>query len=286
MGFRIISQKDDEIEQFREQIVKFVQTYEAMGLEYWLFVCETTPVALFYYGKEPVNLIAPIGTPICMIQIIDHEKSQKCINEIAKNAFNKGISLNPMYIFVPNIPSEHKKIIKTFSKQGFQEKATWYRMDRPLDKIQEPQEQLKFEKIKQDKIREFLQAADTSTSGSYEGESVVNLAGVPDMLLNLWSNMQELYFAYLGSDRIGILNLTPGSQSNLNNIGVEPEFRSKGYGKLILRFALERLKELGKEKAVLRVHVKNVRATELYRSFGFKIIDKQIDLIYWNPALK
>ncbi len=114
----------------------------------------------------------------------------------------------------------------------------------------------------------------------------MNLAGVPDMLLNLWSNMQELYFAYLGSDRIGILNLTPGSQSNLNNIGVEPEFRSKGYGKLILRFAFEKLKELGKEKAGLRVHVKNVRATELYKSFGFNIIDKQIDLIYWNADFK
>ena len=98
--------------------------------------------------------------------------------------------------------------------------------------------------------------------------------------------MQELYFAYLEIDRIGILNLTPGSQSNLNNIGVEPEFRSKGYGKLILRFALERLKELGKEKAGLRVHVKNVRATELYKSFGFNIIDKQIDLIYWNTDSK
>jgi ribosomal protein S18 acetylase RimI-like enzyme len=283
MSLRIISKKDEEIEHFREQIVKFVQTYEAMGLEYWLFVCETNPVAIFYYGKEPVNLISPIGTPICMIQIIDYEKTQACIDEIAKNAFKRGKSLNPKYIFVPSIPSEHKKISRAFNEQGFEEKATWYRMDRLLDKIPDPQEQLKFEKVEQDKVREFLKASDTSTSGSYEGESVVNLAGVPDMLLNLWSNMQELYFAYLGSERIGILNLTPGSQSNLNNIGVEPDFRSKGYGKLILRFALERLKELGKERAGLRVHVKNVRATELYTSFGFNIIDKQIDLIYWNP---
>ena len=84
-------------------------------------------------------------------------------------------------------------------------------MDRSLDTIADPQEQLKFEKVEQDKVREFLKASDTSQSGSYEGETVVNLAGVPDMLLNLWSNMQELYFAYLGNDRIGILNLTPGS---------------------------------------------------------------------------
>ena len=116
MNLRIISHKEAEIEQFREQILKFVQTYEAMGLEYWLFICESIPVALFYYGKEPVNLIASIGTPICMIQIIDHEKSQACIDEIAKKTLSKGKSLNPKYIFVPNIPSEQIKIIKAFNE--------------------------------------------------------------------------------------------------------------------------------------------------------------------------
>jgi hypothetical protein len=33
MDLRIISHKDPEIKQFREEILKYVQTYESMGLK-------------------------------------------------------------------------------------------------------------------------------------------------------------------------------------------------------------------------------------------------------------
>ena len=95
MNLRIISHKEAEIEQFREKISKYVQTYQSMGLEYWLFVCDSNPVAIFYYGKEPVNLISPIGTPMCMLDIIDYDKSQIGIEEIAINPLSRGKNLNP-----------------------------------------------------------------------------------------------------------------------------------------------------------------------------------------------
>ena len=284
MNLQIISHKDSEIEQFREKILKYVQTYESMGLKYWLFLCASNPVAIVYYGKEPVNLIAPIGTPLCMIQILDYEKSQNCIEEIAKKTLSMGKKHSVKYVFVPSIPEKQTKVVKSFKEQGFKEKAHWYRMDRSLDDIPNPPEILRFENVEKDKIREFLEAANHCTSGSYEGETMVYLAGIPDMLLNLWYNMQELYNVYKDNNMIGILNLTPNSQSNLNNIGVAPKFRSKGFGKLILLYALERLKKLGKEKVGLRVHVKNTRATELYKSFGFNIIEQHVDLIYWEDG--
>ena len=282
MNLRIISHKDSEIEQYREKILKYVQTYESMGLEYWLFLCSSNLAAIVYYGKEPVTLIAPIGTPLCMIQILDYEKSQYCIEDIAKKALSMGKDHNAKYIFVPDIPEKQIKIAQIIKEQGFKEKARWYKMERSLDDIPSPPEIFRFEKVEKDKVRDFLESSSHCTSGSYEGESTVNLAGVPDMLLNFWYEMQELYFVYKDNDMIGILNLTPSSQSSLNNIGVAPEFRSKGFGKQILLFALERLKALGKEKAGLRVHVKNTRATGLYKSFGFKITEQLIDLIHWE----
>ena len=111
---------------------------------------------------------------------------------------------------------------------------------------------------------------------------MVHLAEIPDTLLNFWYNMQLLYYVYKKNKRIGILNLTPSSQSNINNIGVAPEFRGKGYGKQIMIFALNKLKELGMEKAGLRVHLKNNRAKGLYDSLGFKTTDHQIDMIHWE----
>lgn len=282
MNLQIISHKDSEIEQFREKILKYVQTYESMGLKYWLFLCASNPVAIVYYGKEPVNLIAPIGTPLCMIQILDYEKSQNCIEEIAKKTLSMGKKHSVKYVFVPSIPEKQTKVIQTFKEQGFKEKARWYRMDRSLDDIPIPPEILRFENVEKDKVREFLESAGHCTNGSYEGETMVNLAGVPDMLLNFWYEMQELYFVYKDNEMIGILNLTPNSQSNLNNIGVAPEFRSKGLGKQILLYALERLKDLGMERVGLRVHIKNTRATGLYKSFGFNITEQHVDLIHWE----
>ena len=253
-----------------------------MGLKYWLFLCTSNPVTIVYYGKEPVNLIASIGTPFCMIQILDYEKFQNCIEEIAKKTLSMGKKHSVKYVFVPSIPEQQTKVIQTFKEQGFKEKARWYRMDRSLDDIPSPPEILRFENVEKDKVREFLKSADRCTSGSYEGETMVNLAGVPDMLLNLWYQMQKLYNVYKENKMIGILNLTPSSQSNLNNIGVAPEFRSKGFGKQILLYALERLKDLGMERVGLRVHVKNTRATGLYKSLGFNITEQHVDLIHWE----
>lgn len=282
MNLQIISHKDSEIEQFREKILKYVQTYESMGLKYWLFLCASNPVAIVYYGKEPVNLIAPIGTPFCMIQIIDYEKSHDCIEEIAEKTLSMGKKHTVKYVFVPNIPENQTKVIQSFKEQGFKEKARWYMMDRSLDDIPKPPEILRFEKVGKDKVRKFLELANHCTSGSYEGETTVNLAGVPEMLLNLWYEMQELYFAYKDNQMIGILNLTPNSQSNLNNIGIAPNFRSKGLGKQVLLFALERLKDLDKERVSLRVHIKNTRATGLYKTFGFNITEQIVELIHWD----
>jgi ribosomal protein S18 acetylase RimI-like enzyme len=232
-----------------------------------------------------VNLVAPIGTPLCMIQILDYEKSQKCIEEIAKKSLNMGKNHSVKYIFIPSLPENQTEITQTFKKQGFTEKARWYRMERSLEDTTSPPEILKFEKVEKNKVREFLESASHCTSGSYEGETIVNLAGVPDTLLSFWYEMQELYSVYKDTEMVGILNLTPSSQSNLNNIGVAPEFRSKGLGKQILLFALERLKDLGMKRVGLRVHAKNTRAMNFYKSFGFNIVQEVVDLIHWEKDL-
>jgi ribosomal protein S18 acetylase RimI-like enzyme len=80
---------------------------------------------------------------------------------------------------------------------------------------------------------------------------------------------------------IGILNINLNTENNINNIGVAPEHRKKGYGREIMKFAFEKLKEQEIENAGLRVHVKNIPAKKLYDSLGFKTVEQLIDIIYW-----
>lgn len=279
---KIISHKKSELDKFREKISNYVETYESMGFEYWVFLVESNPIAIFFLGKEPVNLIEPPGTVVSMIEIIDYDKAYDNIKDITTKAINMGKEKSVKYVFVSSLPEEQIEIVRALKQQGFKEKSRWYRMERSLDNIDTPQGILRLDKIEREKVKEFLDVADKCTSGSYEGESILNLVGVPGGLLTFWYNMQELYYVYKENEIIGILNLTPNSQSNLNNIGVSPQYRSKGYGKQILLYALERLKNLGKEKVGLRVHVDNNRAIGLYKSFGFKITNQTIDLIHWE----
>ena len=279
---KVISHKASELEHFRGKISNFVETYESMGFAYWLFVSDSNPLALYFLGKEPVNLIAPPGTLVSMIQILDYDKSKDCIEEIASKAISLGKENSAKYVLASNFPKEHINEVNLFKQQGFKEKARWYRMERQLDDAPKPQGILKLEMVNRIDVKEFLKAADHCTSGSYEGEAMLNLAGVPDQLLTFWYNMQELYYVYKDKEMIGILNLTPNAQNNLNNIGIAPEYRSKGYGKQVLLHAFERLRVLSKENVGLRVHAENNRAIGLYKSFGFKITNHDIDLIHWE----
>ncbi len=61
------------------------------------------------------------------------------------------------------------------------------------------------------------------------------------------------------------------------NIGV-PEFRSKGYGRRILRLLICRARQLGWSKLVVRgVYTYNVRSRRMYEGAGFRIVDTHSD---------
>jgi len=38
-----------------------------MNMPYWVFAEDTRPIGIIALGKEPVQLLAPIGTPLAMM---------------------------------------------------------------------------------------------------------------------------------------------------------------------------------------------------------------------------
>lgn len=57
------------------------------------------------------------------------------------------------------------------------------------------------------------------------------------------------------------------------SIAVRKEFRRHGIGEALLREAIKRLKARGKKKVALEVRVSNKAAQELYKKFGFRIVE-------------
>lgn len=57
------------------------------------------------------------------------------------------------------------------------------------------------------------------------------------------------------------------------SFAVRREFRGMGIGKMLLKRAIERLAGRGKKKIMLEVRVSNISAQNLYKKYGFKIVE-------------
>ena len=94
-----------------------------------------------------------------------------------------------------------------------------------------------------------------------------NILELPDQFIDHWYNSTSLYYVFDDDNLIGVLDLSP-QVLNIANLGVSPEHRQKGYGKQIMQYAMQTLKEQDTEFARLRVHAENEKAIRLYESFG------------------
>jgi ribosomal protein S18 acetylase RimI-like enzyme len=281
---KVIAHTDSEIDSYRNQIADYVANYESMGMNYWLVVEETNPAAIAFSGYEPVNLIAPLGTLVSMIQILKYDISSDTLTEVVSEAAEMCKTQGVKYILAPSISMENEGPIEVVKNLGFQERTRWLIMTHNLAQLAGGNESLRFDGVDRGNLRDFIEWMSHCMIGSQgDSEDVTHqyLAEVPGQLLDFWYNMQELYSVYSNNELIGILNLTPNSDTNFTNVGVAPEHRGKGYGRQITIQALTRLKELDVDKARLRVFAENHPAIGLYESLGFKVEKKTIDLILW-----
>lgn len=92
----------------------------------------------------------------------------------------------------------------------------------------------------------------------------------------LLSSQDEFYIAYLNKQPMGMLVLGKSRDDEANeNMGeiesiyLLPEYWDKGYGKQLMDFAVNRLKELSYRMVTLWVLEENKRARTFYERYGF-----------------
>lgn len=93
----------------------------------------------------------------------------------------------------------------------------------------------------------------------------------------------DFYFMYSNNNLVGYLKLNdvPG-QSDLNDpnsleverIYVRKQYKSQGFGKVLMEYALQKAVELKKQYAWLGVWEKNIDALAFYKKVGFQEIGK------------
>ncbi len=63
-----------------------------------------------------------------------------------------------------------------------------------------------------------------------------------------------------------------GDEGDIINLAIHPDLRSRGLGRKLLEFLLNRAKKSGIKRLVLEVRSRNANAQKLYASFGFSPI--------------
>lgn len=99
-------------------------------------------------------------------------------------------------------------------------------------------------------------------------KSIIEEAIINEHYLNLVMMSGDEYIGYVSMDYLL-------DESNLLKIVVAEKHRRKGYGKILLQYAIDILKGKEIKNIFLEVRVTNIPAKKLYESLNFKIINQR-----------
>jgi len=278
---KVYSHTDPYAKTILEKISKYARQAEAMKLPYWVFVQDSNPIGIVAVGKEPLQLLASPGTPVAFVNLIDAKQPKENIEVFVREALKLAAQKNVEYVLA-TFPCNEDVAINQFKKLDFKEFDDCYRMVCQLDKDFKPSEELRYVRVKKEEMRQFIKLAEKFLQGSPDialTEALKYMPELPDEFLNFYYSMERFYFANKDQQTTGVISFNT-SNGLISNIGVGPQERGKGYGRQIMLFGLQQLKESGCKQAYLRVHSENKPALRLYESLGFVKAERYKRLIW------
>ena len=267
---KVYSHKDPSAKSFISKIPKVAEQVEALRLPYWLFVEGSDPVGIVIIGKEPIQLLAPPGTGMAFVDLLDLKSSREIIAAFAAESLEMLIQRQVAYALA-KLPFEADVAIQELKKRDFKEFDDCFHMICKLDKTFNPSTGLEFKKVEKEEMRQFITLTEEFLRGSPDialRKALEHILELPDEFLNRYFMMEDFYTAFEDEKPVGILNINT-AKGLVSNVGVDPKQRGRGYGRQIMLFGLQQLKRSGCEQAYLRVHVANEPAVHLYETLGF-----------------
>jgi len=272
---------DPEAKAVLEEVSKYTQQAQAMKLPYWVLARDTEPVGIVAVGKEPVQLLASPGTPMAIMRLVETALSEQDIADFATEALRLAAEKGSEYA-VATFSDREETAINQFRKAGFKGFDDCYRMVCQLDKDFNATSELQFKQVQKEEMRRFVEVAERLLRGSPDvslSRALEHMRELPDEFLNFIYSQEKVFFANRDGKTVGVLQFSP-SRGLISNVGVDPEQRGKGYGKRIVQFALEQLRNSGCKQAYLRVHVENKAAIHVYESAGFSKAERYKTLMW------
>jgi len=275
------SHTDAEAKALLSQVSKYTEMATLMKLPFWIFAENSKPIGIVTAGKEPIQLLAPIGTPVAMIDLIQKNLNSKVLDEFASQSLKLAIEKEAQHVTI-EFASDEKDAINSFLKVDFRVLAETFTMTLQLDHNFDPSEDLQFTHAEKEEMQRWVTSARKFLAGSADvvmERILEQLINFPKNLLEMYYSLEKFYFVNRDEHEVGILNFSPKA-GRISNIGVDPSQRGQGIGRQTMMFGLKQLKAARCSRAKLRVHVDNKPALNLYKSLGFKVAERREFLIW------
>ena len=280
---KVLSHNDAEAKSLLPQVSEYTELASMMNLPFWIVTMDSNPLGIVTLGKEPIQLLAPVGTPIAVIDLVQKTSSPAVLKTFASQSLKLALEKDARIATV-ELVAEEKDAIASFLETGFTVLGDSFIMSRQLDQELNSQERLQFTRVEKDELPKWLALTTEFISGSEDAvveRKLRNLSRLPDNFLALFYSMETFYFASEGEQEIGILNFNSAA-GRISNIGVDPLRRGQGHGREIMLFGLQQLKAASCPHAKLGVRVNNKPALHLYKSLGFEVTERRKLLIWEN----
>jgi len=275
------SHNDADAKSLLPEISKYTEMAQTMKLPFWIFTEESNPIGIVTTGKEPIQLLAPIGTPFALVDLIRKDWSRNVLKDFASQALKFALERKAEYITI-ELASKEEDAVDSFLDADFKVLADTFTMTLKLDRKFDSPESLRFAMAQKREMLKWIELACKFLSGSADVvmERILgHLSNMPENILEMYYSLERFYFANENDHEIGILNFS-SEAGRISNVGVHPARRGQGYGRQIMLFGLRQLKDAGCKQAKLRVHIDNKPALKLYESLGFEVAERRKFLIW------
>jgi ribosomal protein S18 acetylase RimI-like enzyme len=278
---KVYSHTDTNAKPLLPQVSRFAKMAELMKLPFWIFAEGSNPIGIVTAGKEPLQMLAPIGTQVAVIDLIQNDWNPRVLKDFASQSLKLALEKDAQIATI-ELASKEKNAIDSFLGVDFRVLADTFTMTLQLGREFDASEDIELRLVQREEMAKWIELARKSLSGSADivmERILKQLGDFPENLLDMYYSMEKFYFANVNKHEIGILNFSPGA-GRISNVGVEPSSRGQGHGRKIMLFGLQQLKGAGCKQARLKVHVDNRPALGLYKSLGFEVSGRRTFLIW------
>ena len=148
---RVLFHKDAKATPLLSKVSDYTKTADIMKLPFWIFVENSDPIGVVITGKEPVRLLAPIGTRLAIVNLIQKNLPPDVLKEFASQSVKLTLEQEAAYATL-ELRAEDEAAIDSFVKVGFHVLADSFRMRLQLDRDFSVPQSLEFNQVKKEEM--------------------------------------------------------------------------------------------------------------------------------------